>query len=253
MVRVEDVRPPHQRIAAELRARIMSGDLAPGEQLPTTQRLMSSYGVSNQTIQRGLAVLKREGFLVGRAGSGVYVRERPQQTIEPAAYVAAAPAGAPYSWVSEAARRSRRGETRIVAVGEVAAPAQVAQALGIDPRAVVQLRHRVMLLDGEPAEVVWSYYPVGIARGTGLAESRRIKGGAPRLLAEMGLPPREFVDRVSVRLPTSEEFVALELPPDVPVLRTIRVIFTDDARPIEVTVMVKAGHRCQLEYHVEAD
>ncbi|MGI8648141.1 MAG: GntR family transcriptional regulator [Mycobacteriales bacterium] len=71
-----DPRPRHQQIAAEIRAAIMSGDLPPGTKLPPTQQLVTEYGVTNQTVQRTLSVLKGEGFLVGRTGVGVYVRER---------------------------------------------------------------------------------------------------------------------------------------------------------------------------------
>ena len=65
--------------------------------------------------------------------------------------------------------------------------------------------------------------------------------GAPALLAEMGYPPRLTVDRVSARVPTQQQYEALRLPSDLPVLRTLRVVYSDDDRPIEVTVMAKAG------------
>lgn len=250
MPRKTDTRPPHQQIAGELRALVMSGDLPVGSQLPTTQQLMAKYGVTNQTIQRALTVLKAEGFLIGRAGSGVYVRERPQQAIEPASYMPPADDNGPYRWMSEAEKRSQRGENKILDVAEVRPPVQVAEAFGLAVDGVAVMRHRVLLLDGEPAELVRSYYPVDIARGTRLADRRRIRGGSPTLLAEMGLPPREFIDRVSVRLATSEEVVTLELPDDVPVLRTFRVVFTDGNRPIEASVMVKAGHVFELAYRL---
>lgn len=34
----------------------------------------------------------------------------------------------------------------------------------------------------------------------------------------------------------------------MPVLRTLRVVHSDDDRPVEVTVMVKAGHLYELQY-----
>lgn len=39
-----------------------------------------------------------------------------------------------------------------------------------------------------------------------------------------------------------------DLPGDLPVLRTLRVVFSDDGRPIEATVMVKAGHLYEVQY-----
>lgn len=97
-------------------------------------------------------------------------------------------------------------------------------------------------------ELVTSYYPLEIARGTAMMERRKIKGGTPTLLAELGHPPRLSVDRISARVPTQEQYTALQLPSDLPVLRTLRVVYSDHDRPIEATVMVKAGHLYELQY-----
>lgn len=93
-----------------------------------------------------------------------------------------------------------------------------------------------------------SYYPPDIARGTALGEPRRIRGGTPTLLVELGFPPRRSVDRVSARVATQEQYAALRLPGELPVLRTLRTVYGDGDRPVEVTVMVKAGHLYELRY-----
>lgn len=112
------------------------------------------------------------------------------------------------------------------------------------------LRVRLGLLDGEPAELVHSYYPAELARGTRLADRRKIPGGSPTLLADMGYPPREQVDEVATRMATTEEYELLEIPGDTPVLEIFRVVYSDDRRPIEVTVLVKPGHLYKMGYHL---
>lgn len=245
MAKHNDPRPAHHRIAARIRADIMSGELAPGRQLPITQDLVKQYGVSGQTVQRALGLLKDEGFIVGRSGRGVFVRDTPQQAIDSVATMPPAPDGAPYVWITEAAK-----QCRILRVAEVAPPAQVRDALGLAPDATAALRQRLLLLDEEPTELVWSYYPMDLARGTALLDPRKIKGGSPTLLTDLGHPPREMIDRVSCRPPTEEEFVALDLPSEVPVLRTFRVVRSDNAKAVEVTVLVKAAHLHELLYRV---
>jgi len=47
------------------------------------------------------------------------------------------------------------------------------------------LRHQLLMLDEEPAELVWSYYRTEVARGTRLAEARKIKGEV-HVLADLG-------------------------------------------------------------------
>jgi GntR family transcriptional regulator len=245
----KDPRPRHQQIAAELRAMILSKDLLPGSKLPSTAQLQQEYGVPNQTAQNAVAVLKREGYADSEPGKGVFVRERPQHIVTPAAFIAPPAQGQPYPWLSEAERRGLKGSVDLLHVAEVIPPAQVRLAFGLGADDVAVLRKQVMQLDDEPAELVHSYYPVDIARGTALAERKRIKGGTGRALSDMGITPYDFVDQVSTRPPTPEEFLALELPPDVPILRTLRVVYAAGQRPIEATVMVKAGHMYELQYH----
>lgn len=83
-----DRRPEHQKIAAFYRSLIMSGDLAPGEQLPPVAQLMERHGVAVHTTQRALNVLRDEGFTETRRGIGVFVRERALVVTEAIEYLA---------------------------------------------------------------------------------------------------------------------------------------------------------------------
>ncbi|MFI0914536.1 GntR family transcriptional regulator [Streptomyces abikoensis] len=250
MAKHKDTRSIDRRIAADVRARIMSGDLASGEKLPITTELMEHYGVSNQTIQRALNLLKAEGYLEGKSGRGVYVRDEPQRAFDTAATQHPAAMGEQYAWLTEAARQGKTGLNQILAVEEVVPPAQVRRAFGLTGDGTAILRKRLMLLDGEPAELCWSYYPLEIAAGSPLTERKKIRGGSPRLLADMGFPPREAIDQVSWRQPTEEEFLTLELPTEVPVGRTFRVVYSDEQRPVEASILIKAGHKYALLYRI---
>lgn len=247
----KDTRATDRRIAADIRARIMSGDLAPGEQLPITTKLIDQYEVANQTIQRALQILKAEGYIYGKSGQGVFVRDSTQHEIDTAATLPPSSSGEPYAWIAEASRQGTVGTNKILEVGEVVPPVKVREAFDLAEGEQVAMRKRVLLFDDEPAELCWSYYPLEIAVGTALMEPERIKGGSPTLLASLGFPSREAVDLVSWRPPTEEEFVLLELPAEVPVGRTFRVVYSDNQRPIEATVMIKAGHKHSLLYRTE--
>ncbi|MER6999651.1 GntR family transcriptional regulator [Streptomyces sp. NPDC000410] len=243
-----DRRSLHERIAADLRDEIMSGDLAPGAKLPSTTQLKDRFDASNATVQKALQLLKSERLVVGRAGAAVTVREHRQRTIRPASYMAPAEQGEPYRWLSEATKAGARAHIRLLDVTEATPPSDVADALDLAAGGTALLRSQVLTIDDQPAELVMSYYPLEIAVGTRLAERRRIQGGTPTFLAELGHPPRLSVDRVSARVPTQEQYQALQLPGNLPVLRTLRVVFTDHERPVEATVMVKAGHLYEVQY-----
>lgn len=243
-----DRRPFHERIAADLRDEIMSGDLAPGAKLPSTAQLKARFDASGATVQKALQLLKDEDLVVGRAGSAVTVREHRQRTMRPASYMAPAGAGEPYRWLTEAGKLGTRAHSTLLEVAEVVPPADVSAVLGLTDGGTAVLRRQLLSLDEEPVELVASYYPTDIARGTPITERRRIQGGTPALLADLGFPPRLSVDRVSARVPTQEQCTALLLPGNLPVLRTLRVVYSDHERPIEATVMVKSGHLYELQY-----
>lgn len=224
----QDQRPEHQKIAAHYRALIMSGDLAPGEQLPAVSRLMERHGVAVHTIQRMLDVLRGEGFTETRRGIGVFVRNRSAVVTEATEYLALT--------------------NQLIKVGEVPSPADVAEVFGIAAGAIVAMRQRILLRDGDPFELATSYYPLEIARGTDLLSQGKIRGGTPDLLKRLGYESNEFTDRISTRLPTTEEFESLELPDDIPVLRTFRMFYTANGRPFEADVLIKGGHLYELQY-----
>ncbi|WP_439675696.1 GntR family transcriptional regulator [Embleya sp. MST-111070] len=243
-----DRRPLHERIAADLRDEIMSGDLEPGASLPSTQRLKERFDASNATVQKALQVLKDERLVVGRAGAAVTVREHHQETVRPADFGQPAEAGKPYRWLTEAGKQGKRGSIQLLDVAEVRPPGDVAACLELGETGTAVMRRQLLMHDGDPVELVTSYYPLELARGTVMAEPRKIRGGTPTLLADMGYPPRLTVDRVSARVPTQQQYEALRLPSDLPILRTLRVVYSDNDRPIEVTVMAKAGHLYELQY-----
>ncbi|AXE78348.1 GntR family transcriptional regulator [Streptomyces atratus] len=248
-----DRRSLHERIAADLRDQIMGGDLAPGASLPSTVHLKERFNASNATVQKALQLLKDEQLVIGRAGAAVTVREHRQRTVRPASYMAPAGSGEPYRWLTETATGGSRAHSTLLEVVECEPPADVAEALRLPEAGTALLRRQLLMVDDEPVELVASYYPLEIARGTAMAERRKIPGGTPTLLAEMGYPPRLSVDRVSARVPTQDQYQALRLPGGLPVLRTLRVVYSDDERPIEATVMVKAGHLYELQYAFTAE
>ncbi|WP_327681419.1 TetR/AcrR family transcriptional regulator C-terminal domain-containing protein [Kitasatospora sp. NBC_00458] len=65
--------PPFQRIAAELRRRIGTGELAPGDRVPSTRRIAQDWGVALATATKALTVLRTEGLVEARPRIGTVV------------------------------------------------------------------------------------------------------------------------------------------------------------------------------------
>lgn len=77
----DDPRPPYQQVANNLRAAILTRKFAPGEKLPSGPDLSKRYGVARMTIQQAIRILRDEGLVVSRQGSGVFVRERTERPV----------------------------------------------------------------------------------------------------------------------------------------------------------------------------
>src|SRR5947209_13333396 len=71
-----DARPLQVRVADDIRAKIETGELAPGEQLPTYDDLAEAYLCSLAVVRKAADLLKQQGLLIAVQGKGTFVRER---------------------------------------------------------------------------------------------------------------------------------------------------------------------------------
>ncbi len=216
----------------------MRGELSPGTQLPSTTQLVKQYNAANATIQHALKALKDEGFLDSRVGKGVYVRDRKPFVIDAAAYITPTPG---------------RFRYQLLTVDTIAPPADIVDGLQLAPGATAIIRTRILFHDEHPVELSASYYPAEIAANSSLARAAKIRGGAPQALTDLGFPQRSFADRISARPPTVEEAETLDLPDGTPVIRQLRVIYSDNERPVEASVLIKGAHLYELLYRQATD
>lgn len=131
-------------LAGALRARIAAGLVGSGGALPSEGDLANEYGTSRVTVRRALDVLRREGLVSSRRGSGWFAALDPVRqplgkvtTVEAAVEAAGATPG-----------------RRILAFEFGGAPPPVATTLGIEPGADVLRVERVNLADGVPFALV---------------------------------------------------------------------------------------------------
>jgi GntR family transcriptional regulator, transcriptional repressor for pyruvate dehydrogenase complex len=75
-------------IASRLRAQILSGDLAPGSQLPGHRDLASMHSVSVGSVREAISMLISNGLIETRPGRGTYVAAAPERAEPPRAGVA---------------------------------------------------------------------------------------------------------------------------------------------------------------------
>ncbi len=113
--------PLYQQLYGAIRSAILSGQLAPGERLPSSRTLAASLGVSRSTTTLAFDLLLVEGYLTSRLGAGTYVStELPERQLEASPAGPAAPAASTAYPLSDYGRRI--AETGALRVAAASAP-----------------------------------------------------------------------------------------------------------------------------------
>lgn len=66
-----------EHVATALRTQILSGDIRPGDKLPTEIQLTKAFLVSRTVVREAIASLNADGLVEPRQGAGVFVCDRP--------------------------------------------------------------------------------------------------------------------------------------------------------------------------------
>ncbi len=74
--------PLYQQIVDQLRAKILSGELRPGEPLPSMRQLAADLMTSMITTKRAYQELEAAGLIQTRPGLGTYVCQLPDSSVE---------------------------------------------------------------------------------------------------------------------------------------------------------------------------
>lgn len=159
------------------------------------------------------------------------------------------------AWSAEAAAQGRTGTSRILDAGRRTATPEVRALLGSE---TAVLRRRLALLNGDPVEVIESWYPASVADGTPLAETKKIPGGTPTFLAERGFLAHHVKEFVSAPRAGHQVEQWLNLPAGERVLRLVRLSRTADGVLFEVSLMAMKpdlpdGELRQLRYELTLD
>ncbi|MFC1416342.1 GntR family transcriptional regulator [Streptacidiphilus cavernicola] len=243
--------PPYRLIADELRRRIMSGELAPGDKVPGENTLVTQYAVAAETARKALGVLAAEGLTEARRGSATRVRAfRPIMRQGVKRLAAEQWGGGRSIWQADLDQRPLT--TDRVAVAEQPCPEHIAPALNLQPADPVWVRDRRYLVEGQPVMLATSYLPAQLVAGSAITREDTGSGGIYARLAELGHGPVHFREQVRARLALPEEAAALGLGVTAPVVLIVRYAYAEGGVPVEVNEMVLDASRYLMEWEFPA-
>lgn len=244
--------PAYLRIAADLRAAILRGDLPPGTKLPTETQLMAQHGVSRVVAKWAIGVLKGDGLVEGRRGSGVYVRAIRRLTRFGHGRDQRSAAGPTSPFARDSTAAGHAPGWRHVSE-RVQADEETARRLGIEVGAGVMSTRYTFLADGEPIQMSWSREPLALTAGTDveLPEDGAAVGVVARF-DRIGVRITDSEERVTARPAAPDEVTELTLPARSFVFVIHRTYYALDV-PVETADIVIPLDRYELVYRHPID
>lgn len=213
----------YEEIAESLRARIAAGEFEPGQTLPSGRDLAEQWSVSRATTVKAMDVLRNDGVVVAKQGTGFVVTETP----------IARPAGSRRAGSARIA--GGMPFVRLGAPDWAEPPAHVATALRMDSGVATLRRKRILQLpDGSPHSYVEAWFPPEVAEASPrLAQTAPIAEGTTRYVRrQTGRFPVEGVDTTTVRLASEVEVEHLGLHEVTAVAVVLHIAYDQEGRPI---------------------
>lgn len=214
--------PLYYQLVEILSEKIDSGELQPGEPIPSELQLQEQYGISRTTVRQAIARLVVAGKLRTAQGKGTFVAEpKVEETVETIT-----------SLSQQLLSRNIKPGTRVLGLAVMSPSPRVAEALNLSQQSAVVRLERLRLADDEPLGVSVAYLPIDLVPG--LAEKGLNNESLYEVLeGEFGLVLQEADESVSASAATEREAQLLGIPAGAPVLLVTRTTYLADGHPIE--------------------
>ncbi len=213
--------PIYQRIYEDLRYKICSGVLSPGDELPIDAELEKIYGASRAPVRQALENLSAEGLIVRGAGRRTSVAEKVNI----------------YQWLPGTGfRKYFESEwshmvCRTFAADMVDPPEEARVFLRRSEGEKVVHLLRVRYFYGEPKMLTHSYLPpqysLELLKGLG-----DIAGLREVLFQYYGRSVSHIKDSLAVRRMLPEEAELLDVPASEPQLQIFHYVYDEDDKPM---------------------
>ncbi len=232
--------PIYYQIREQLRQLILSGQLNPGDILPTEMEICTECSVSRMTARQALNQLSNEGLVTRHRGKGTFVAS-PKATLESSLFPLMS-----YTEILE--RVGLQAGAEILAQAVEPASGMVSDKLKVAPGDLVVRIIRKRLMRGETMSLETSYYPH--VRCPGLEQFPLDNQSVYQLLAlHYGLVPKYATDTLELSVAGAYEAKELNISEGVPVVLVTRLSYLADNTPIEFTQSIHRGDRFKSVVH----
>lgn len=229
--------PLYWQLAEVINSQISSGQLHPGDKLPTEHWLAETYHLSRVTVRRAVQFLIDNGTLKRNRGESPIVAfprvNRQQNRL---------------TGLSEDLRQMGHVPSSLILCCEnTTAPLKIADLLNIDIGAPVFRLARLRLADNSPLAIHDCYYPQSVCGN--VLSSTFHADSIYHFLDDNGIKLAYATQTISARNATEKEATLLAMPHNSALLHVERVSFTAEGLPVEFSDMLYNPLRYDI--HVE--
>lgn len=227
--------PLYYQLESILRDKITSGELRPGDRLPTEAQLSREYGVSRITVRQALAALVDDGLIERRQGAGTFVlQQTPLKGATPLT-----------GFIEDLIAMGVETSVRVLDVEVVESTAQEASKLGLAPGTPIFQIKRLRYYHNTPFSYVLIYLPEPIGRKLSIEDLT--KGSLLKILEEkQHVQLGEAFQVISAALADGHIASLLETTIGAPLLSIERTVYTEKGDPIQY---VKTYYRSDMYYY----
>lgn len=209
-----------------------SGQLRPGDRVPSEWQLAEQFAVSRMTARQALSDLAMSGHLQRRRGKGTFVApEKMEQSL-----------GHLSGFTQDIRRRGLTPRTQVLGAGTVPAGRRVAAALAIAAEEPVYVLERLRLVEEEPVALETAY--IAVSRAPALITCPGLSESLYKVLAERyGIRLARATQLLEVAPAGPYESKYLQVGEGTPLLHLERTALDAAGRPVEMAHSYYRGDR----------
>jgi GntR family transcriptional regulator len=227
--------PLYHQIQQRLLDQIRSGELKPGEPLPSIQQIAARMGVSQMTVRQAVGALCELGVIYSRQGKGTFISgiklERDFRQV--------------LSFSEETQARGANPTSRLLSFRIQAPAPEVREALALSDGERVFNLHRLRCADSIPMGIESSCLPAQLCPGlidtfdpsTSLYEELAHQYGIQLMVTD---------EVVEVGIATAEDARLLQIAQQSPVFLFTRVSYLENGTPAEHVKSVYRGDKYKI-------
>lgn len=235
---VRSSQPMYIQIKEALKKRILEGDYATHERLPSESELMKMFGVSRITVRQALRDLHGDGLVFSVQGKGTFV-SKPKAVQDMQRLQGFGEAMTPQGYETS---------TRVMCNEYIRPSVEIANAFGINRSMRVLNVRRVRYLNREPISVDDSYFPENIGKHLYVRDLNQ--DIFPMLENELNTMLSYAELKIESVSASAEVASQLNIEPNSPILKIIRMVYSQENKLIDFEYLYYRGESFQYQLRV---